>query len=109
MTGTIPEKDTPSRAKRKFPFVIGAKVGPASTTKNSKSIIVWFGMEKLFDWGHKIEDFSGKKVYEKGGSEEGFIPEFKRHGGIGKQGKTNFNNVTVFAFSRPVLLMSMWA
>jgi hypothetical protein len=48
--------------------------------------------------GIKINDFTRKKIDEKGGSEKGFIPEFQGHGCMRKKSKTHFNNVTVFVF-----------
>jgi hypothetical protein len=55
----------------------------------------------------KINDFTGKEIDEKGGSEKSFIPEFQWHGCMRKKSKTHFNDVTVFAFSRTILLMGM--
>jgi hypothetical protein len=40
---------------------------------------------------------------------EGFIPKFKRHGGMSKKRKPDFDNMPMFSFCRPVLLVSMWA
>jgi hypothetical protein len=64
-------------------------------------------MEESLSRGLQIYDFARKEVYEKRGSEEGFIPIFEWPRRICKKGKTNFNIVAMFAFGRPILLMSM--
>jgi hypothetical protein len=93
--------------KSELAFVIGSKVGPTGTTKNTKCIIVGHDMKKALSWRLKINNFAREQVNEKGGSEKGFVPIFKRHRCICKQGKTNFNYMTMFTFSRAILLMSM--
>jgi hypothetical protein len=39
--------------------------------------------------------------------QESLIPKFKRHGGISKKSKPDFNNVTMLSFGCTVLLVSM--
>jgi hypothetical protein len=55
-------------------------------------------MKESLSRGLQIYDFARKEVYEKRGSEKGFIPIFEWHRCICKKGKTNFNNVAMFAF-----------
>jgi hypothetical protein len=109
MKGTISNKYTPNGAKNKLSFVIGTNVWPIGTTKHTKRIIVRLGVKEAFNRSVKINYFAREKVYEKGGCEEGFILVFKRHRSICKKGKTYFNNVMMFAFSKTILLMSMRA
>jgi hypothetical protein len=40
--------------------------------------------------------------------DKGFILEFKRHSGMSKKRKSYFDNMSMFSFCRPILLMSMW-
>jgi hypothetical protein len=94
-------------AKGELAFVIGAKIWPTSAAKDTKSIIIGCNMEKALSRRLKINNFARKQVNEKSGSEKSFVPIFERHGSICKQGKTNFNYMTMFAFSRAILLVSM--
>jgi hypothetical protein len=57
MMKSVTKKHTSFGAKRKFVFVVGAKIGPTCTTKNTKRLIVWFDMKKLFSGRLKIENF----------------------------------------------------
>jgi hypothetical protein len=49
----------------------------------------------------------GKTIYEEGSSQEGFILKLERHGCMGKKGQTNLNDMLMFPFSRPILLISI--
>jgi hypothetical protein len=84
MARTISKKNTTFRSEREFMFVIWTKVGPTSTTKNSKGLIVGCNLEKFFCGGLKIEDFGRKHVYKKSGCDKSIIPILERHGSIGK-------------------------
>ena len=99
MVWAVSKEDTTSGSKRKLSLVVGAQVWPAGTTKNAQGLIIWGCTKKTLCGGVKINHLTGKEIDEKGGCEEGFIPEFKWHRCIGKQGKTNFNNMTMFALS----------
>jgi hypothetical protein len=72
---------------------------PTSIAKNWKGIIVWCGFKKTFNKSVKIDNFTWQHVDKKSGIKESFIPKFERHRSMSKQGKANFNNVTMFAFS----------
>jgi hypothetical protein len=107
MKGSIPNKYSPNRAKSKLSFVIGMNVWPTGIAKHTKRIIVRLGVKEAFNRSGKINYFSREQVYEKGSCEEVFILIFKRHRSICKKGKTYFNNVTMFAFSKIICLMIM--
>jgi hypothetical protein len=107
MHGAIAKKNTLLGAKSELVFVIGMKVLPTSAAKDTKSIIIRRDMKKALSGRLKINNFARKQVNEKSGSEKSFVPIFERHGRIGKQGKTNFDYMAVFAFSRAILLVSM--
>jgi hypothetical protein len=109
MHGAISNEDTSCGTKNKLACVIWTKVRPTSTTKRAKSIIIGGNMKETFSGRLKINNLAREQIYEKSCSEKSFIPIFKRHRGIGKQGKTNFNYMTVFSFSGTILLVSMWA
>jgi hypothetical protein len=51
-------------------------IWPTGTTKGSKSIIIWYNLEKTLTWGFRFDDFAKKKVYKKGGSKKGLILVF---------------------------------
>jgi hypothetical protein len=82
-------------------------IWPTGIAKNAKRFIVWLRVEEAFNRCVMIDNFARKKIYEKSGSEKSFIPKLERHGGISKQGKAHFNNMTMLPFSRAILLMSM--
>ena len=59
----ISKKHTTGGSKSKFAFVVGSKIGPAST-KNTKRFIVGFGIEKFFSRAHVVENFGRKQINE---------------------------------------------
>jgi hypothetical protein len=81
----IAKKNTLFGTKSKLAFIVWMKIGPASTTKNTKGIIVWCDIEKFFGGCQKIENFCRKQVDEECCCKKSFILKFERHGGIGKQ------------------------
>jgi hypothetical protein len=64
---TIAKKNTSFGSKREFVFVIRAKVGPTSATKNPKRLIVGFDLKEFFRGSLKIENFGRKQVNKIGG------------------------------------------
>jgi hypothetical protein len=40
--------------------------------------------------------------------DKGFIPKYKGHNSMSMERKSNFDNMSMFSFRRPILLMSMW-
>jgi hypothetical protein len=76
MTGTIVKKDTPSRMKSKFSCVVWTQIGPTSTTKNVEHGIIRIMAMKALSGGIKVKNFTWQDIYEIGGSEKSFIPEF---------------------------------
>jgi hypothetical protein len=65
-------------------LIVRTKIGPTSTPKNSKRVIIGLNIEKNFYWRTMLKYFGRKKIYAKCSSEKGFIPKFKRHGCMGK-------------------------
>jgi hypothetical protein len=76
MKGTIAKKDTPSRTKGKFSYVIWTQIGPTSTTKNAEHGIIRIMAMKAFSGGIKVKNFTWQDIYEIGSSEKSFISEF---------------------------------
>jgi hypothetical protein len=70
----ISQKHTTCGSVSKISFVIGTMVWPTNTPKNPKRIIIWFDLEKAFYMSLIVDNFTGKKIYKKGGCEESFIP-----------------------------------
>jgi hypothetical protein len=76
MKGTIAKEDTPSRTKGKFSCVIWTQIGPTSATKNAEHGIIRIMAMKAFGGGIKVKNFAWQNIYEIGGSEKSFIPQF---------------------------------
>jgi hypothetical protein len=106
--GTISKKYTAHGTESKFACVVRTEVWPTSTAKGAKCIIIGCDLKESLSRRLHVDDFTRKEIYEKRGSEEGFIPIFKWHRCICKKSKSNLHNVTMLAFSRPILLVSMW-
>lgn len=58
---------------------------------------------------HALNDFTRKPVDEVDGSKEGLILVLERHGCLSKESKPDFNDVSVLALGRAVLLVCMGA
>jgi hypothetical protein len=68
----------------KLALVVWAKIRPTCTTKNTKERVIWFNMEKAMNWSVIVDSSTRKHSNEVSGSQESFVPKFKRHMGVGK-------------------------
>jgi hypothetical protein len=82
-----------------FVGVVRPQVWPYSTPKGYEQTIVKSFIKQSLEGGVIVYDSRGKAGYEKNSYEESFIPKFEQHAGVGKKGKTHFNNVSMFMFS----------
>src|ERR1041384_3469461 len=82
---------------------------PASAPENFEHGIIRWYVEKTLKGGRIINNTTRQPVDQVCGSEKCFIPKFNWDIGMCKESETSFNNMSVFAFSRSILLMSMWA
>ena len=78
---TIPKKDTLFRAEHEFASVVRAKIRPTGANKNSKRLVIRFGVNESLYASFIVNDSTRKHVYDVYSNEKSFIPEFKRHGG----------------------------
>jgi hypothetical protein len=90
-----------------FLCIIWAKVWPTCTSENSKEGIIRFLAKESFMRCGILDDSGWKTINEKYGCEQCFIPKFERHAGMSKKRQSYFNDVSLFALSRPILLMCM--
>jgi hypothetical protein len=86
METTVSQEYALLRVKLELVRVEWMKVRLACTTKGMKTTIVRFFMKELLNRGGEIKDFGWQSIDEICGSMEGFIPIFKWHAGMGKQG-----------------------
>ena len=75
MHGTVPEKNTLTRAKVEFSVVVRPKIRPASTSESTKESVVWFFIQKTRDRCGIFEHTCGHTINEVACSEEGLIPD----------------------------------
>jgi hypothetical protein len=94
-------------SESKLALVVWTKIRPTCTTKNTKGRVIWFNMEKAMNWSVIVDSSTRKHINEISGSQEGFIPKFKRHMSVSKKGKAYFNYMAMFALSGAILLMCM--
>jgi hypothetical protein len=105
----VAKKGTPSRPKLKFMRIIWAKIGPARTPKHVKVRVVGISTEKKMEWSIIIKEICRGVVDEMSGGKKGLIPILQGHGGLSKQRKAHFHDVTMLAFSDAILIVRVWA
>jgi hypothetical protein len=62
MKRTVAKENTSCRAESKLSFIIGTKIRPTCTAKDSKRFIVWFGTKEFFSRSVKINDLARKEI-----------------------------------------------
>jgi hypothetical protein len=77
MKGTVSKENTAHGTESKFACVVRTEVGPTSTAKGAKCIIIRCDLKESLSRGLYVDDFTRKETDKKRGSEEGFIPIFK--------------------------------
>jgi hypothetical protein len=90
-------------------LVVRTKVGPTCTTKNPMEGVVTFISKETIHGSVRLNNFVREAINQIDSSEKGFIPKLKRHRGKSKNRQANFYNMPMFALSRTILLVSMWA
>ena len=76
MLCTITKKDALLRSKHKFPRVVGKKVWPTGTPKNTKCGVIWCDMKETFSGSFIGNSATRPHVDEMHGSEKVFVPKF---------------------------------
>ena len=76
MLSTIPKKNTLLRPETKLVSVIGMKVWPTGTPKNTKCGVIWCDMKETLSGCFIRDSATGPHVNEMHGSEKGFVPKF---------------------------------
>lgn len=109
MLCTITKKNTLLGTEHEFTSVVGVKIRPTSTTKNTKGVIIWASMKKPLHGCFIVDNTAGKHINEMDIGEKRLIPKLEGHRGASKQGKAYFNNMPMLTFSRTVLLVCVWA
>lgn len=89
-------------------LVIRSQIGPTCATKYTEHGIIRWSFEEAFYRAQIINDSSGQSIDEISGCEEGLVPKFNRYGGMNQESKASFNYMTMLAFGRSILLVSMW-
>jgi hypothetical protein len=64
-------------------------------------------MEPTLKGRRIIMDLSSQGIDEISGRKESFIPVCQWHTSMSEQRQPNFNNILMFSFSRPILLMGI--
>jgi hypothetical protein len=60
MHGTITQEDTFFGTKSKLALIVRTKIGPTSTPKSAKGIIVWFDVKKTFIRSFMVYHLAGE-------------------------------------------------
>jgi hypothetical protein len=55
-----------------------------------------------------LGNFGRESIYEIDCSLKSQVPKSERYRGSSKKGETTFNNMSMFSFNRPHLMMCMW-
>jgi len=76
----IAKKDTLLGSKLEFLGIVWSKVGPYSTPKSAKEVVVRLVPKQALKRSVIDDDFRGKTVDDEHSCGKGFIPKFQWHG-----------------------------
>lgn len=108
MVLAIANEDTRLRPKSQFGGVIQTKERPTLTTKFFQKFVIRCEFEQIFKGGFMLGDFEWELINEIDCSLKSRVPKSERNIGSSKKGQACFNNVAMFSFNRPYLMMRMW-
>jgi hypothetical protein len=74
MLQAVSNEDTQLGSELHLMFVVGSKMRPVGTSKNSKDVVVWRSKEQLLKWRDVIKDLCGQSGDEERGCDKSFIP-----------------------------------
>jgi hypothetical protein len=81
---------------------------PASTPEGFEISVCWFLVQEFLERCNILLGFGRQSVYEIACTKKGFVPNMKWERTLSKEGKANFDDMTVFVFNNIIFLVSVW-